>query len=190
MSTDPSTSPQFPFVKHNVLNGPRKCMPTLVSYPNSHAYRQRDNGKPGEGQLWNKRTKKWEEPSINEREQMMGYTIDATKAGHVTILQRTMRLGQAMDANTMRWFGAFLFATQMCLPQSTPDTPTGGGFTRKWCNKRSTSERTCAVVEKLLSIEESAPDTSMGGGWYTKRSEKENHRHSWSNYNWESNPGW
>ena len=85
-------------------------MPTLVSYLNSHAYQQRENGKPGEGQLWNRKTKKWEEPTINEREQMMGYAIDATKA-HVTILQRTMRLGQAMDANTMRWFGAFPFAT-------------------------------------------------------------------------------
>ena len=63
--TIPSTSPCFPFVKHNVLNGPRKCMPTLVSYPNSHAYRKRENGKLGEGQLWNKRTKKWEEPTIN-----------------------------------------------------------------------------------------------------------------------------
>ena len=112
---------------------------------------------------------------------MMGYAIDATKAGHVTILQRTMRLEQAMDANTMRWFGAFLFATQTCLPQSTPDTPTGGGFARKRCKllqqKTHVTEdsyeldkledkhhQACAVVEKLLSIEASAPDTSMGGG--------------------------
>ena len=124
--TDPSTSPTFPFVKHNVFKGQRKCMPTLVSYPNSHAYRQRDSGNPGEGQLWNKKSKKWEEPSITERERMMGYAIDATKARHVTVQQRIMRLGQAMDANTMRWFGAFLFATQTCLPQVTPVLPTGG----------------------------------------------------------------
>ena len=156
-------------------------MPTLVSYPNSHAYRQRESGKPGEGQLWNKRTKKWEEPSINEREQMMGYAIDATKAAHVTILQRTMCLGQAMDANTMRWFGAFLFATQTCLPQCASVTPAGGGFTRKRCKllqpnthiKEDSYElnkledkhhQACAVVEQLLSMEESSPDKPMGGG--------------------------
>ena len=57
---------------------------------------------------------------------MMGYAIDATKAAHVTVLQRTMRLGQAMDANTMRWFGAFLFATQICVTTSGRDTTAGG----------------------------------------------------------------
>ena len=78
-------------------------MPTIFSYPKSHAYRQKENGKPGEGQLWNKKKKTWEEPTINEKEQMMGYRIDATKAGHVTFHQRSTRIGQAMDGNTMRW---------------------------------------------------------------------------------------
>ena len=181
VTTVPSTSPSFPFVKHNVLNGHRKCMPTLVSYPNSHAYRKRENGKPGEGQLWNKRTKKWEEPSINEREQMMGYQIDATKAAHVTIQQRIMRLGQAMDANTMRWFGAFLFATQVSVQDPTLDKSTGGGFKVKRCKltqidrrKRENSydmhrfednhHQACAVVEQILSMEDSSPNTSLGGG--------------------------
>ena len=99
-----------------------------MSYSNSHAYRRRGGGKPSEGQLWNRRTKKWEEPTINEREKMMGYAIDATMAAHVTVVERTMSLGQAMDANTMRWFGAFLFASQICLTQSNPDTTTGRDF--------------------------------------------------------------
>ena len=160
-------------------------MPTLVSYPNSHAYRQGENGKPGEGQLWNKKTKKWEEPTIQEREQMMGYAIDATKATHVTVLQCTMRLGQAIDANTMRWFGAFLFATQLCVTTSGDNNITGGGFNVKRCKlthksraKRENSydltkfedhhHQACAVVEQLLSLERSFPTT------YTKRTKKKN----------------
>ena len=120
-------------------------------------------GKPGEEQLWNKRTKKWKEPTIHEREQMMGYAIDATKAAHVTIQQRTMRLGQAMDANTMRWFGAFLFVTQTTVPPTALDTTNGGGFRVKRCKltqmdrrKRENSydmhkledhhHQTCAVI--------------------------------------------
>ena len=175
-STMPSNSPILPFVKHNKINQPRKCMPTLVSYPNSHAYRKRESGKPGEGQLWNKRTKKWEEPTINEREQMMGYNIDATKAAHVTVLQRTTRLGQAMDANTMRWFGAFLFSSQIC----TPKKETGGGFNVKRCKlakRRQTRENSfdlnkmddhhhqaCAIVEQIISLEGSPSNESLGGG--------------------------
>ena len=106
---------------------------------------------------------------------------NATKTAHVIVLQRTMRLGQAMDANTMRWFGAFLFATQICVSPSGHDTITGGGFNVKRCklthrnrSKRKKSydltkledhpHQTRAVVEQLLSLEGSFPATSMGGG--------------------------
>ena len=112
---------------------------------------------------------------------MMGYAIDATKAAHVTVFQRTMRLGQAMDANTMRWFGAFLFATQLCVTTSGDNNISGGGFTVKRCKlthqsraKRENSydltkfedhhHQACAVVEQLLSLERSFPTTSLGGG--------------------------
>ena len=60
-------------------------MPTIVSYPKIHAYKQQENGRSGEGQLWNKKMKRWDDPSFREREQMMGYKIEATEAGHVTI---------------------------------------------------------------------------------------------------------
>ena len=52
--------------------------------------------------------RRWDEPSLKEREQLMGYEPDATKSAHVTIQQRAQRLGQAMDGNTMRWLGAYL----------------------------------------------------------------------------------
>lgn len=54
--------------------------------------------------------------TLREREQLMGYKIDATDAGHVTIQQR---LGQVMDGNTMRCLGAYLNAIrQSVMPSS------------------------------------------------------------------------
>ena len=43
---------------------------------------------------------------------MMGYKIGATCGRLATIQQRSARLGQAMDGNTMRLLGAFLHAIQ------------------------------------------------------------------------------
>ena len=37
--------------------------------------------------------KRWDEPSLWEREQLMDYKIDATLAGHVTVQQRAQRVG-------------------------------------------------------------------------------------------------
>ena len=71
----------------------------------------------------------------------MGYAIDATKAAHVIVLQRTMRLGQAMDANTMRWFGAFLFATQISLTKSKHDTTTKGDLMSNVASSLNTTDR-------------------------------------------------
>ena len=87
-------------------------MPTIVSYPKSHAYRQQHNGNPREGQLWNTITKCYEEPTLEEKEQLMGYEIGSTCGGLATPKERIHRLGQAMDGNTMRWLGAFLYAQQ------------------------------------------------------------------------------
>ena len=128
--TVPGHDPIYPFAKLNKVGKPRKCMPTIVSFPRSHAYRKKDNGLPGEGQLWNKRMKRWDEPSLMEREQMMGYKPDATYAGLATIAERAERLGRAMDANTMRWLGAFLHATQIDTDttSSIPNSSLGGGI--------------------------------------------------------------
>ena len=103
--TKPSRVSTSPFVTHNKMNHNRICMPTVVSFPKSHAYRTLASGKPGEGQLWNILTKCWEEPSLEEKEQLMGYAIGDTAGGHATVKQRATRLGQAMDGNTMRWLG-------------------------------------------------------------------------------------
>ena len=111
---------------------------------------------------------------------MMGYAIDATKAGHVTDTQRALRLGQAMDANTMRWLGAFLYATQHPGVQETPDTTISTGFRKVRCpiTTPPTSHRdslsnemasdnhhqACAIVEQLMTMENPAQVQQMGGG--------------------------
>ena len=66
----PNKTSISPFVKHNKLGKKIICMPTIASYPGSHAYRMQENGKPGEGQLWNKAMRRWDEPSLKEREQL------------------------------------------------------------------------------------------------------------------------
>ena len=87
-------------------------MPTVVSYLMSNAYRPRDNGTPGEGQLFNTHTSNWEEPDAEEKEQLLGYTPDDTVTPGVSDEARAIRLGRALDGHTMRWLGAVLHASQ------------------------------------------------------------------------------
>ena len=42
--TLPSKCSRPPFANHNTVNAQRICLPTLVSYPKSHAFRQQANG--------------------------------------------------------------------------------------------------------------------------------------------------
>ena len=185
--TVPGHDPIYPFAKLNEVGKPRKCMPTIVSFPRSHAYRKKDNGLPGEGQLWNKRMKRWDEPSLMEREQMMGYKPDATYAGLATIAERAERLGRAMDANTMRWLGAFLHATQIDTNTSSsiPNSSLGGGFSiRKSIETRQMTpesvslesmqdhhHQACAVVENLIKAETQVPTKGLGGVIHKTRRE-------------------
>ena len=87
-------------------------MPTVVSYLLSNAYGQKNNGAPGEGQLFNKHSNEWEEPNAEEKEQLLGYAPGDTAAPGVSDEDRSIRLGIALDGNTMRWLGAILHASQ------------------------------------------------------------------------------
>ena len=119
--------------------------------------------------------KRWDEPSLKERKQLMGYKIDATLAGHVTIQQLAQRLGQAMEGNTMRCFDTYLYATQLSI------SPSLVSAVRKRKHRQQISEETpvildhdkvhhhqaCAVVERLIGIElqdSSTPDNQLGEG--------------------------
>ena len=87
-------------------------MPTVVSYLLSNAYRPKNDGAPGEGQLFNTNSNEWEEPDAEEKEQLLGYTPGDTAALGVFDEDRSIRLGRALDGNTMRWLGAILHASQ------------------------------------------------------------------------------
>ena len=64
----PGHSDHFPFALHNIEGGVRSCMPTVVSYLHSNAYRPKDNGTLGEGEVFNTQTNVWEELDAEEKE--------------------------------------------------------------------------------------------------------------------------
>ena len=49
----PTYTDRFPFADHNVKGFPRICMPTVVSFLRSNAYRPKPDGSPGEGEVYN-----------------------------------------------------------------------------------------------------------------------------------------
>ena len=87
-------------------------MPTIVSYLNSNAFRIKANGAPGEGQVFNLQTDQWEEPDVGEKEQLLGFHVGDMAAPGITYDERSIRIGGALNANTMRWLGALLHASQ------------------------------------------------------------------------------
>ena len=87
-------------------------MPTVVSYLGSRAFRPKENGNPGEGEVFNTKSNLWEEPDAEEKEQLMGYTPRDTTAAGVSEADRAIRLGRALEGNTMLWLGAYLHASQ------------------------------------------------------------------------------
>ena len=91
-TTVPGHLPVYPFALHNRLGVARVCMPTIVSFPQSHAYRPKSSGKPGEGRLWNELLRRWEEPYLAEKEQMLVYRVGETVGVLATPTQRAVRL--------------------------------------------------------------------------------------------------
>ena len=60
-------------------------------------------------QLYNHLTSMWEEPTVHERERLLGLEVDDTAVGHhVTLLYRQRLLGKAMDHHVMTWFRAIM----------------------------------------------------------------------------------
>ena len=51
--TKPGHTDRLPFALHNQVGWERVCMPTVVSYLGSNAFRAKANGAPGEGQVFN-----------------------------------------------------------------------------------------------------------------------------------------
>ena len=110
--TTPRNSDRLPYATHNEQGGARICMPTVVSYLHSNAFRPKENGNPGEGEVFNTNSLEWEEPNVEEKEMLLGYAAGDTATSGVTESERAIRLGRALEGNTMRWLGAYLHASQ------------------------------------------------------------------------------
>ena len=87
------------------------CLPMLVSYLQSNAFREKANESPGEGQVFNIHTRIYKEPDVTEKEMLLGFQPNSTYVAGVSRDQRAIRLGRALDGSTMAWFGAFLHAS-------------------------------------------------------------------------------
>ena len=64
---------RFLFARCNVVGQPRVAMPTIVSYIGSRAFVRKDDGRHGEGQVYNKVLNCWEEPDCWEKEALLGF---------------------------------------------------------------------------------------------------------------------
>ena len=110
--TKPGHTDRLPFALQHEVGWARVCMPTVVSYLKSNAFRVKANGAQGGGQVFSIHTDQWEEPDVREKELLLGFMADDTAAPKVTSDARAFHIGRALDANTLRWLGAFLHVSQ------------------------------------------------------------------------------
>ena len=85
--------PQFPC---NRPGEPRQALPTIVSRPNSYAFRP---GQAGSLRDISQPVPSHTEPSADQREAALGYLPGSTAAEGITERQRREVLGQSIDAN-------------------------------------------------------------------------------------------
>ncbi|OAE30427.1 hypothetical protein AXG93_2121s1000 [Marchantia polymorpha subsp. ruderalis] len=98
---------------HQVTYGvgqPRMALPTFVSYPTSHAYRD-----GGHGLLWDSTVHQLVEPNADERERAMGFMTGVTADATVLEASRRQVLDQAMDLNCLTWIVSLDLAEQRRL---------------------------------------------------------------------------
>jgi len=81
----------------NTPGQPMQALPTLVSYVGSRAF---TGSMPG--MIWDANIQQLTEPTVTEREQILGYPAECTAAPGVELLQRHVITGRAMDGNTLR----------------------------------------------------------------------------------------
>jgi hypothetical protein len=74
------------------------ALPTFVSFPTSHAYRE-----GGLGLLWDTCPQRLVEFNTNGREHVMGFPIGVTLVPSISEASRRQVLGQAMDLNYLTW---------------------------------------------------------------------------------------
>jgi len=87
-----------PMVVVNRVGQPRMALPTFVSFPTSHAYRE-----GGPGLVWDTCSQQLVEPNTDEKKCVMGFPIGVTSVLSIFEASHREVLGQAMDPNCLTW---------------------------------------------------------------------------------------
>jgi hypothetical protein len=87
-----------PMVMVNRVGQLGMALPTFVSFPTSHAYKE-----GGPRFVWDICSQWLVEPNANERERVMGFPIGMTLIPSISEASRRQVLGQAMDLNYLTW---------------------------------------------------------------------------------------
>ena len=151
--------PRYPC---NQQGQPLSALPTIVAYPQSHAFRP---GQPGA--VWDSSTEQWTEPTADECELAMGYQQGTTAAPGVSEQQRRAVMGRCMDANVMQalcaisaaWFRQqhwakggvqYSIAVNTCLPEpaAAACSPQGVAGCLTW--GRSTHDVLCSSLQQVI----------------------------------------
>jgi hypothetical protein len=83
----------------NVAGRPIRVLPTLVATEESYAFRRDEEGRPGQGMVYNWRLRGWVEPNNDERERIMGLPAGSTitPGQQVSRAERHIAIGGAID---------------------------------------------------------------------------------------------
>ncbi len=91
----------------NQVGQPRMALPTFVSFPVSHVYKE-----GGFGLVWDTCLQRLVEPNIDERERAMGFPTRVTLVPSISEVSCRQVLGQAMDLNYLTWIVSIGMAEQ------------------------------------------------------------------------------
>ncbi len=94
----------------NRVGQPRMALPTFVSFPASHAYRE-----GGPELVWDTCLQQLVEPNASEREHAMGFPTGMTFVPSIFEASRRQVLGQAMDLNCLTWIASLGLVEQRQL---------------------------------------------------------------------------
>ncbi len=96
-----------PMAVVNRVEQPRMALPTFVSFPMSHAYRE-----GGPRLVWDICLQRLVEPNADEKEHVMGFPTKVTSVPSISEVSCQQVLGQAMDLNCLTWFVSLGMAEQ------------------------------------------------------------------------------
>ena len=100
--SDVARTDQTPFFTANVKGELRSCLPTLVAYPMSRAFRDEGAGCVYDTNPGIHPEKRWTEPNPSERELALGCRKGTTAAPGVTLAERHTITGNCMDQRALR----------------------------------------------------------------------------------------